>query len=266
MGLPAQGEGGLEALEKHALLGQEALVVDLEGEFSGMDGATVSDARLLGLILAVPVGTLFVKMTGPGELLEAERARFFEFCDSIRLEIDGQTVTGQSATKESPEESAGAEDGAAQSSPSAQEGEGRLAWKTPENWREMTPRPMREVSFFVGEGSSTECYVSILPGSAGGVAANLQRWRGQLGLDALPSEELADLPVLSVLGVDSRAIEAYGRYEGMDGAVIEEAGMRGLVSSHGDSTIFVKMIGPAETVRAAGKDFEAFCASLSWRD
>ena len=68
----------------------------------------------------------------------------------------------------------------------------RLTWKTPEGWNEAKPGEMRAASFNLKDKDGKQADVSVipLPGLAGGDAANVNRWRGQVGLAAMPAEEL----------------------------------------------------------------------------
>jgi len=65
----------------------------------------------------------------------------------------------------------------------------RLAWKVPEGWSEQLGAGMRAATFRMGAGETKlECSVIPLPSedpaSVEYVLANINRWRGQLGLDA----------------------------------------------------------------------------------
>ena len=73
--------------------------------------------------------------------------------------------------------------------------EPKLTWKTPEGWNEVPPGEMRKASFNVKNKDGKQADVSVipLPGAAGGDAANVNRWRGQMALPALPTDELTKL-------------------------------------------------------------------------
>ncbi len=246
MGLGPYSTQELAGLPKRLLLEQEAVLVEIDGTYTGMGSTPQADFRMYGLILSLPVGTIFVKMTGPRALLLNERERFLAFCDSLRL-----SETGEGAP------AGGSSDPGAGAAPEAS-----LTWTAPQSWRADPPRPMREVSFRLGPEAKTECYVSLLGGNAGGLVANLNRWRGQLGLEAILPAELDALERIDVLGQKVPLLEAYGSYKGMDGQAIERAGLLAVDCELAESAVFVKMIGPEDDVRAAKADFVAFCASL----
>ncbi len=72
----------------------------------------------------------------------------------------------------------------------------RLAWKVPEGWSEQLGAGMRAATFRMGSGDTKlECSVIPLPAedptSVEYVLANINRWRGQLGLDAQSADEFS---------------------------------------------------------------------------
>jgi len=115
---------------------------------------------------------------------------------------------------------------------------------------------------FTAAGGAVECYVSVLAGSAGGVAANINRWRQQMGQSALSPEEIAGLPKLPILGTEAPVVTITGDYAGMTGETKTGHKLIGTVCPWGDQTVFVKMIGPEAAVTAESGNFTAFCESL----
>lgn len=128
-----------------------------------------------------------------------------------------------------------------------------LAWELPPGWKEHPPTQPRVGSFVVPSRPGLECSVTLLSGAGGGLAANVNRWRGQLGLTALGAAEFAALPTLSVLGHPARLVEVEN-----DGS-----GLLGVVCELGAETVFIKMTGPAGALREERENFIAFCRSLS---
>ena len=81
---------------------------------------------------------------------------------------------------------------AAESVPGAPEAPSQTAlrWKAPPAWKVLPAGNLRLASFAVsGSGGSGEASITFLAGAAGGAAANVNRWRGQLGLPALTEAE-----------------------------------------------------------------------------
>jgi hypothetical protein len=128
-----------------------------------------------------------------------------------------------------------------------------FTWKVPEGWTEGPAKQLRVVTFRPDADPRVECYVTILAGAAGGLEANVNRWRQQMRLAPLSGEALATLEVVTVLGREARMVD-------IDGGAV---GIRGLVCELGDRTLFVKMTGPSESLLAERERFLAFCRSLS---
>ncbi|HTV62974.1 MAG TPA: hypothetical protein VMH30_10455, partial [Verrucomicrobiae bacterium] len=70
-----------------------------------------------------------------------------------------------------------------------------VQWTVPAGWTEVPPSEMRVGSFKISGADGKQADVSIvpLPGMAGGDSANVNRWRGQVNLPALPDDQLANL-------------------------------------------------------------------------
>ncbi len=83
MDLEPIDEAGLETMDKITVLGEAAPLLDVRGTFTGMSGPSFEDFGMLGVIKDVDDHTLFIKMTGPAEVIEAEREAFVNFCESL---------------------------------------------------------------------------------------------------------------------------------------------------------------------------------------
>ena len=239
------GAGPLEAdevaaLPTHALLGREGSIVEAEGTFAGM-GATAPRAgfALLGIVVSEPDGSLFLKLTAPAGIVKLERERFFALAKSLRL----SDAHGASASV--------APDAPAPAS---------MTWNAPSGWTQAPPRAMREVTFTVGAGG--ECYVARLLGSAGGLRGNLDRWRGQIGREALTDAEFEALERVLMLGQEVPVLSEEGTISGMDGKPLPDQALLRVACIRDHDSLFVKFTGPAELVRAEHANFLAFVRSL----
>lgn len=85
MGADPLSDEEVAALPRQPLFGQAAVYVEVDGDYTPGMGTqeTFEDYRLLGLILASDAGAVFVKMTGPRELVEANEEAFEIFTSSI---------------------------------------------------------------------------------------------------------------------------------------------------------------------------------------
>ena len=63
--------------------GTRAPLVELDGSYAGMGGKPVPGQALLGVALFRAQDSLFVKFTGPDEVVHAERANFLAFVASL---------------------------------------------------------------------------------------------------------------------------------------------------------------------------------------
>lgn len=135
-------------------------------------------------------------------------------------------------------------------------------WTTPDGWERAPDRAMRLATFLTQDGA-VECVVSLLSGSAGGVAANLNRWRAQMGQPPLSEDAVAALPMLEILGRKSPMIDVSGDYAGMMGEAAPGQRMLGAVCPLEEQMLFIKMVGPADAVAAEAAHFRAFCASIT---
>ncbi|HOE65159.1 MAG TPA: hypothetical protein PLO62_01420 [Candidatus Hydrogenedentes bacterium] len=136
-------------------------------------------------------------------------------------------------------------------------------WTKPASWADIPPTSMRLANFSIPDRPRVECYISTLSGAAGGVAANVNRWRNQMGQPDLASDEIAALPTVEVMGKPASMVETTGSYTGMKGATEPNYTLRGLVLELPGQVLFVKMIGPTEDVAALKEDFVALCASIA---
>jgi hypothetical protein len=143
-----------------------------------------------------------------------------------------------------------------------------LTWVTPPGWQEVAPGSaagsMRLIDMRIGEKGEGECYLSAIPGNAGGLDANVNRWRGQMGQTPLTPDELGRLPKKTFLGRDAVFVEIEGDFKGM-GATEAQKGYRmvGLVQQAPEFTLFVKMTGPKELILQQQGAFDQFCQSIS---
>ena len=139
----------------------------------------------------------------------------------------------------------------------------QLVYETPEGWTVLESAMMRDVNLSFGENGEGECYLTRLPGAGGGLDANVNRWRNQMGAEPLSSEEIAALPKKPLFGQEATFIQVDGNFGGMGGgAAKENYRLLGLILSSDVGAVFVKMTGPKELVEANTAGFDQFTSSL----
>ena len=141
-----------------------------------------------------------------------------------------------------------------------------LTWTVPAGWTESTtpdPMGMRLLDLRFGPAQEGECYISLMPGPAGGLEANVNRWRTQMGQTPYTADEIAKLPKKPFFNRDATFVAFDGDFKGF-GAEAAKTGYRmlGLIHSADQATIFVKLTGPKALVEQNAAAFDAFCQSI----
>ena len=251
MGLADLDAAGIAALPSIGLLGREATLVELEGAYSGMGDTASEGWAFLGAILQEQGVMVFVKMTGPADLLAAERDGFLDFCASIRPIPSGM-----------PDE-AGGTGGAAPSADAPDNGHGgngEFTYVLPAGWSDSGASGMRRVNLAFGDVG--QCYVIRLKGEAGGLLGNINRWRGEVGLEPIDEAGLALLPRVPMMGTEVALFEGSGSYQGMGGPEGGDMQVYGVALVRSTESLFIKLVAPVAEAEAQRDAFLAFVASL----
>lgn len=232
VGLAPMSDEEFLALEDRTLFDNPAKYVELRGSYEGMDGTRIADAGLYGAIFARNQSALFVKMTGPADVLADQRDAFHGFLDSLVL-ADPQTPARSSS----------------------------LRWDTPAGWaEEQASSQFREVTFRKGD---VEMYVSV---ARGGVLANVNRWAGQLGLEPMDQAGLDALPTTPMMGMTATVFEGVGSLRGMrDPAPKPDQRMLAAIVEDGGMIVTLKATGPSAAVSEIRDDFLGLAASIGPR-
>jgi hypothetical protein len=129
-----------------------------------------------------------------------------------------------------------------------------LAWEAPPAWKAKPASAMRKGSYEVpGDGGESDLSITAFPGDVGGELANVNRWRGQVGLAPLRAEELdSAVTRLEANGLRFTIVELFPQGDGGSKAIL------GAMVPYGGSTWFFKLTGPGAPVRAAKPAFVEF--------
>ncbi len=175
------------------------------------------------------------------------------------ISVGGETGTwvafsaGSAAPEAGPEHPAGP-DSAPKSSPEHPAGPtagGGFAGVAPEGWRPVAITDgMKVAAFEISEGErKADVSVMPLPGAAGGLLANVNRWRSQVGLEpASEADPAHGVGTIEVAGAPAAYVDLAGAEKRILGAILVR----------GDTTWFFKMQGPPELVGKQKAAFEAF--------
>ena len=139
----------------------------------------------------------------------------------------------------------------------------RLAWDLPPGWSAQKPRTMmRLMDFRIERAPGTEGVLSQLSGEGGGIALNVNRWRGQMGQPELSPEAIDALARVPLLGREAVWVEIPGTYSGMSGEKVEGALFVGVVCLLEQDALFFRLVGPKAEVEPQRDALKALLASL----
>ncbi|MDB5299939.1 MAG: hypothetical protein JWO87_1602, partial [Phycisphaerales bacterium] len=242
-GLPPTPEAELKKVVTPVQVGDVTIsVVDLSG-----DGK-----RLLGAIIPHATETWFFKFAGPAEAVSPHKGEFDAFVRSVRF-----TPAAAQAGPAAP--SAPETPGPAAPSVAATNGVAEATWTLPQGWTADAGPPtlFRLAVLHAGGNGEIEIKVSKFGGSGlqGGLAANVSRWHGDVGLG--PVDEATAQPGQPVKIAD-RTWTIYDYTGPKDG------GRRDIIASTpvADQTWYFKLAGPTDSVGQARAAFETFLASI----
>jgi hypothetical protein len=139
----------------------------------------------------------------------------------------------------------------------------KLKYTLPDGWKEKTLTQMRVASFEISENDKT-ADLSVIPlgGSAGGDVANVNRWRGQVGLAQQTEDELKK--TVEPVAIASLAGDLYD-LAGTSPGSGDAARILGAIL-HGDDTVwYFKMMGDAALVEKQKPAFIAFLKSMEFQ-
>lgn len=123
-----------------------------------------------------------------------------------------------------------------------------LRWVAPETWEEETPGQFQVALYRIAPGISAS--VSRFPGEAGGTAANVNRWRQQVGLE--PSPDTGGEAIALETGSQARWFELKGAERSILAAIIPVDG----------ETWFFKLDSPTIALETARPGFMDLLKSI----
>ena len=255
VGLPSVSEAELAKLAQPVeIAGQSASLYEQAGSNAGSG----EKSRILAAITRRDGTAWFFKMTGDDGLVAEQKPAFIEFLKSVSFPaaatqaqlppshppIDGGNMMAQPAT-----------------APSS--GQPKPNWEVPSGWKEVPGGQFLVAKFALTGAANAQANVnvSMSPGEGGGMFANFNRWRGQLGLPPVAEADLAkeiqplDLPggkasVADITGQDAKS----GQKVRLLAVVIPRAG----------ETWFYKLMGNAEVVQQEKDAFMKFVQSANY--
>jgi hypothetical protein len=151
-----------------------------------------------------------------------------------------------------------------------------LGFTTPSGWRSVpTSSSMRVAQYALprasGDAQDAELVVYYFGGSGGTLEANIERWVGQMRQpDGRPSTAVMKRQSRTVNGLKVTLVDVPGTYvaEMTPGAAQRHNSpnfhLRAAVIETTNGPYFIKLTGPAKTIAASDKSFEAFLSSVKY--
>ena len=132
-----------------------------------------------------------------------------------------------------------------------------ISGTVPAHWVVSAPSNMQRLRYTIeGNGGATVSVVS-LEGQSGGLLANVNRWRAQIGLDPIQSERLADaIETVMINGQEASRVLLENEQAGQALEVV--------IVQRDSTTFFVKITGDLTVVKGESKRFLAFSRQLNY--
>jgi hypothetical protein len=239
---------GLEPLEQGGVASDAVSVDSSDGRLYDLAGST---ARTIVAQIPRNGATWFFKLTGDAGAVSDAKPSFMEFLKSVRF------TAGSQAVAEAPVVAPAAVTPAVASAGDSDSPK----WSVPSNWSEKAPGAMIFKSFSVGGdgGATAAVTVSFFQGAMGGALANINRWRGQMGLGPVAEDQLASVTGnLETAGGKGTLVD----FEGADA----KAGQRlvAVMLPHGENMWFYKLLGDKSVVAKEKDSFVNFVKTVQY--
>lgn len=202
-----------------------------------------SRQRILIAMLTRGMMSWFFKMAGADDFVVSQKGNFLQFLKSVSF--DDNAASPMAATAP------------------AQGGTDNPIWTIPAGWQSVPPSEFLLAEFSIpgANGAKAEVNVAEMGGEGGGLLANVNRWRGQLGLGAVSEPDLSqfaqtlDVPAGNATIVDLTGTDAKtGAPARLVGVIVQQRGQ----------TWFYKLMGNKETVAQQKDAFRRFVQSANY--
>jgi len=137
-----------------------------------------------------------------------------------------------------------------------------FTWDVPSDWIENQPKQFQIANYSIPISSTDNAVIAIskFGGNAGGIMANVNRWRKQIDL---PEISLSDISKQAKQGLSS--IGEYSVYKIINSSKPDIAFLC-MILPIADGTIFVKLTSDIEGIKLLENKFMSFCSSFKMND
>jgi hypothetical protein len=247
-------------------LGEKVQVGRTDGKLYDMAGQNAGSGeknRMIAAIVRRPDGAWFFKLVGDDELVAEQKSAFVDYLKSFSFP-DGNSASAQAGTPSALPPSHPPIGNITPATAAAASSEGKPEWQVPPGWKEIDAGQFLVAKFLVtgSDNSQAAVNVSMSAGEGGGVLGNVNRWRGQLGLNQLSQAEV-DQQVTSVDIEGGKAMLV-----DMSGTDMKSGGKTRIVGAivpKGQQTWFYKLMGPAPLVEQQKDTFTKFVRGVKYQ-
>ena len=235
----------LTKLVENVSIGEaSARLVDLSGA-TASSGESSADQIILAVCPREGT-TWFFKMAGRAAVVSSQKGVFLDFLKSIKFQEGGEqsVAAGNDVPEAAPRVNSGT-------------GPAKPQWEVPRTWQEIPPSQMLLAKFLLtgARDAKAEVTVSVFSGPAGGVVANVNRWRQQLSLPEM-AETDASKQVSSLDVAEGKAMLV--DLSGQDSKSGRKARLIGVIFPQGGQTWFYKLMGDEAVAEQEKETFLKF--------
>ncbi len=195
-------------------------------------------ARILVAMQTRGETTWFFKITGADTAVAAQKENFLAFLKSVLFDATPPAPVATTPAVEAPT--------------------GNSIWEVPSGWQAADAGPMLFAKFSIVRGDAmADVNISQLLRDGGGMLANVNRWRGQLGLNPFDETELAKNTYAS-------GSASVVDFSGTNAKTGQPARLVAAAVPHGGQTWFYKLMGDDAIVAAQKEIFLKFVQSAKY--
>jgi hypothetical protein len=189
----------------------------------------------------------FFKLTGEDAFVASQKENFLQFLKSVSFVEAAPALAAAPAAENQ------------NANPNV-----NSIWTIPADWKSVTPSStMLFAQFLIQDGDAkAEVNISQLAGEGGGLLANVNRWRGQLGLPRVAQEDDFSKMVSSVDSANGQ-IQIVDM-SGTNAKTSQPARLVGAVVPQNGQTWFYKLMGDEKIVAAHKDEFVKFIQSANY--
>ena len=209
--------------------------------------------RMMVAMLTRGSTSWFFKITGEDSFVVSQKDVFLQFLKSVSFSENTAAPNMSAPFAAAPAPAAGQNENA------------NSIWTVPPGWQSMPPSQFLLAQYLVQDGDArAEVNVRELAGEGGGLLANVNRWRGQLGLPPIAQEDDFSKMVDSVVvpGGQGELVDMTGT----NSKTGQPSRLIGVVLPQAGQTWFYKLMGDPKLVAAQKDAFIKFIQSARYPD